>query len=396
MSLDICSGLDQFSDCDELLNWLLVNPENDDHSILPHLENDDQSSSSLSDAETPAFAFLTNSFNFEQYFDPAAVHVHNNAQEEKNDSSYIFRSTNIAGSLQVNEQSPIRTQWEDSGFNYDYTNTNTIGTGKRKRKDKDNKHEEYDNQELPELQTNQTHELSKMKKPCKEIEEMERRITDLEKENEELNDHFLNVARRTTEIQKKRFTMEKLMAEKMMELGDSDYGDQSELSILVSQYTEIYADYGKYRQREITYHLNQLEKLLTPTQTTKMFLWTLQQDKKFFESEKSPLFDILSKELGIKPEQAQKMQERRPRVKELLVKLRESFKLITALRTAISHRHENLDLRCTTVQQNCTAKQTVQFLIWISRNVRLLTNHIPDFSRSSAGHTSNPVFSRKI
>jgi len=42
-----------------------------------------------------------------------------------------------------------------------------------------------------------------------------------------------------------------------------------------------------------------------------MFLWTLQQEKDFFQSEKSPLFDILSKELGIKPEQAERIQERR-------------------------------------------------------------------------------------
>jgi hypothetical protein len=62
---------------------------------------------------------------------------------------------------------------------------------------------------------------------------------------------------------------------------------------------------------QVAFHLNQLEKLLCPTKTTKLSLWALQQDKSFFQKSKSPLFDILSKELELTPEQTEKIIERR-------------------------------------------------------------------------------------
>ena len=42
-----------------------------------------------------------------------------------------------------------------------------------------------------------------------------------------------------------------------------------------------------------------------------MSLWALQQDKSFFQKSKSPMFDLLSKELELTPEQTDKIQERR-------------------------------------------------------------------------------------
>ena len=78
-----------------------------------------------------------------------------------------------------------------------------------------------------------------------------------------------------------------------------------------------------YQFYQVAYHLQQLQKLLLPTKTTKMCLWTLQQDKQFFQSnndsigleskrpKRSTLFDIISKELDITPEQAKKIQEHR-------------------------------------------------------------------------------------
>jgi hypothetical protein len=50
---------------------------------------------------------------------------------------------------------------------------------------------------------------------------------------------------------------------------------------------------------------------MLPTKTTKMCLWTLQQDESFYEKNKSPMFDLLSTELQLTSEQSQKIQERR-------------------------------------------------------------------------------------
>jgi len=51
---------------------------------------------------------------------------------------------------------------------------------------------------------------------------------------------------------------------------------------------------------QVQFHLNQLESLLLPTQTTKMSLWTLEQDESFFkDTNKTSLNTILSTTLGI-------------------------------------------------------------------------------------------------
>lgn len=61
----------------------------------------------------------------------------------------------------------------------------------------------------------------------------------------------------------------------------------------------------------MAFHVNQLEKLIVPTKTTKMCLFALQQDKSFYQKSKSPVYDMLSQELEITPEQTERIQERR-------------------------------------------------------------------------------------
>ncbi|CAE7689221.1 unnamed protein product, partial [Symbiodinium microadriaticum] len=54
----------------------------------------------------------------------------------------------------------------------------------------------------------------------------------------------------------------------------------------------------------VAFHIAQLEKLLLPTQTMKLEIWTMQQDLDICESAgQSPMLDILSKELELTSEQ---------------------------------------------------------------------------------------------
>ena len=126
--------------------------------------------------------------------------------------------------------------------------------------------------------------------------------------------------------------------------------------------------------------MNQLEKLLLPTQTTKMVLWTVQQDQSFA---KSPLFDLIATNLDITKEQTEKIQEHRGRIRDLIVQLRESLDLIKTLRTSINNRHQILDKRITSIRQIATAKQTVQLLLWISKNSERLIKFVPNFTKGS-------------
>ena len=89
------------------------------------------------------------------------------------------------------------------------------------------------------------------KRQRESIEDIEIRVNELKSENIDLQAHLMNVTQRTTEVQKQRMAMEKLMVTKLAEIGDREDSDQSELAKVVKQYTDIYADYGKCRQREV-------------------------------------------------------------------------------------------------------------------------------------------------
>lgn len=114
-----------------------------------------------------------------------------------------------------------------------------------------------------------------------------------------------------------------------------------------------------------------------------MCLWTLQQDKSFFQSSESPLYSILSKELGISDEQTSRILEHRQRVKQLIHKLQESLKLIKDLKTSIDRKHGCLDTRCRAVQDSSMPKQVANFLIWITKNSGKLVKHVPNFLRTA-------------
>lgn len=89
------------------------------------------------------------------------------------------------------------------------------------------------------------------KRQRESVEDIEARVNELRSENADLQAHLMNVTQRTTEVQKQRIAMEKLMVAKLTEIGDREDADQSELAKVVKQYTDIYADYGKCRQREV-------------------------------------------------------------------------------------------------------------------------------------------------
>ncbi|CAN0280598.1 unnamed protein product [Ectocarpus sp. 4 AP-2014] len=108
--------------------------------------------------------------------------------------------------------------------------------------------------------------------------------------------------------------------------------NQASLAEALSRFKDLYADYGKQRKQEVEFHLRQLERQIVPTDTTKMSLWTLEQDESFYKDRKrGSLSLILRAELGVSEEQIKRIQERRARIKSLLNELGESLRLVRDL-----------------------------------------------------------------
>jgi len=207
-----------------------------------------------------------------------------------------------------------------------------------------------------------------------EAKVLQERLKQLQDENAALQAHALVVQNRTTEVHRQR---EEMFA-KMQTLAGSE--DQTMLSELIARYTDIYSDYGKFRQKEVSFHLENLEKLLLPSATTKLGLFTLNQDKQFFQSKQSPLWESISKALEITQEQSERIQMSRERIKGVLDQLKESNSLLGLLKTAIEERHQMVDTSCAGLLHIASPKQTVLFLLWLSQNQAKLQKAVPDFA----------------
>lgn len=125
---------------------------------------------------------------------------------------------------------------------------------------------------------------------------------------------------------------------------------------------------GSCRQREIHYHLKELEKLLIPTQSTKLWLYASVQGPAFYEPRQSPLFNVLCHELNLSEEQQQRVKSRRQQIQELLHHVRDCLCLINEVRDGIVAKHSSFDLECYRAVDISSPVQRVKFLLWVKKN----------------------------
>lgn len=137
---------------------------------------------------------------------------------------------------------------------------------------------------------------------------VEERCRQLERENMELRGQLKagKEAMRQEEKDKNRVCEE---LEQMIQGGASE----KELAEKIDNFKEQYSDYGHGRRSALNYHLHQTERLLLPTQVTKMCIWALRQDDSFWQDEEdeTSLPVILARELGLSEEQKKKIQQQR-------------------------------------------------------------------------------------
>lgn len=156
--------------------------------------------------------------------------------------------------------------------------------------------------------------------------------------------------------------------EDMINRGASDVT----LAATIHAFKEQYADYGRGRQHALDYHLHQVERLLLPTEVTKMCMWALQQDDGFWselqQDDESSLLSILKKELGITTEQKQKINTQRTKIDELRTELRKSLLVLKELRETVRKKNELLDTEMEILQKILTPTQTAKFIVWVTRN----------------------------
>lgn len=242
------------------------------------------------------------------------------------------------------------------------------------------------------LQKNRDSAREIRKKQRVRAEELQDRVNELKAENEQLHAHLSKVQQRTLGLSKQKEQMEAQIHSRVTQEDSSD----EELFELIKKFTELYADYGKNRRAEVNFHLQQLEKLLLPTTTTKMCLWTLEQDHDFFDAnDNSSLFSILSNELNISSDQIKRIQARKQRIRDLSSNLRESLSLLGEVKKLVESKQRNFDRKIGALQAILTPRQVGKFVTWVTRNQNKLAQvipsfHIPDIFSLGVGNGGNP------
>ena len=111
------------------------------------------------------------------------------------------------------------------------------------------------------------HRSSKKKKP--RLQDTASRYAALRAENETLKRHLANVTHTTALVDRERAEAEQKLAD-MVTKGVSD---EAKVGPVLEKFGEMYSDYGRRRQEELTFHLEQLERYVYICLCLCMFAW---------------------------------------------------------------------------------------------------------------------------
>lgn len=210
--------------------------------------------------------------------------------------------------------------------------------------------------------------------------ESEEKLQQLKAENEMLRRQWERRTHNEAKFEEERKASEKKLKEIVMVTNDKNEkpSKQQEAKETLSRFSEMYSDYGRYRQEELIFHLNQLERLAAPTTFTKMSLWTLGQGKSFYTKPKNnPIAGILQQELGITPAQARKIFAHRERIQTLMKSMKEVPRLISELKALCQKKQKLFHDRMTKCQEILTPEQVAKLLVWVDDNAATLEHVCP-------------------
>ncbi|OQR82571.1 hypothetical protein ACHHYP_15858 [Achlya hypogyna] len=194
---------------------------------------------------------------------------------------------------------------------------------------------------------------------------VEERCKALEKENMELRSQLKagKEAMKQEEDEKNQICIE-------LETMIHENAPEQEIAAKIDNFKEQYSDYGQGRQSALNYHLHQLERLLMPTQVTKMCIWALKQDDAFWEDgeDETSLLSILTHDLGLTDEQRKSIQSHRSAVVKICENLRLALQLLHQLKADVEQKNITLDTEMDQLQNILTPTQRAKFIVWVTNN----------------------------
>jgi vesicle coat complex subunit len=175
----------------------------------------------------------------------AAKNADQSAQPASSGDSTMQMSLQEASALNI---MPVRAARKES--------TMSVSSGDNGGDNAGDSNDSDNHQPGQKRKVSRSRELAKesRKRQRQRMEEMEKKITTLKKENEELQAYLQNVTQRTTQVQKQRLDMERIMSAKLCDMSTMAESS-SDLEEVLRKFVDLYADYGSCRQKEVLYYV---------------------------------------------------------------------------------------------------------------------------------------------
>jgi hypothetical protein len=205
------------------------------------------------------------------------------------------------------------------------------------------------------------------KRKRQRMEELEEEVKRLRSSNEEM---YLQLNRGKS--QGKKDSRSKIL-EEIKSLVDRKKSEK-EINLALSEYHALFSDCGKERKALVKYHLDQLKKLVLPTQETKMSMWALQQEDDFYNEKVNSvvagagIWNTLCEKMQLSNIQKKQIMSCRDTVREQKINLGDAIYALDNLDEKVSINLVNVENMLGKIMGILKPSQQASFLLWIEQN----------------------------
>jgi Spy/CpxP family protein refolding chaperone len=199
---------------------------------------------------------------------------------------------------------------------------------------------------------------------------MEERVKQLEEENVLLKSQ-LRVGKEPVSLDDQA---RQELTSKLEEMVNQGAPDQ-DIKVAIKQYVIQFSDYGTDRSRIVQKHMDQLDRLLAPTQISKLCMWSLHQDDEFFRSTSisadgshDSLWAVMCREIEATPEQQDQFKKYRENAIQLTRELRFTNRECQDLRHRLDRKNLAFANEMAELSKILTPTQIAKFVLFVSKN----------------------------
>jgi hypothetical protein len=164
-------------------------------------------------------------------------------------------------------------------------------------------------------------------------------------------------------------TILRIISKPALYFADNSNAKDKQVSSLLEHFEFRHADYGQETFSKIEYHLNQVDKLLVPTETTKMALMSLyHEDTSSSDIEgSSSLWSTLTNVLGMSEEQKASIMEKKIKFHEIWSLIHHSSSLANDLREMMKAKNDALNSEIKKVKGILSPSQVAKVFCFLFR-----------------------------